>query len=331
MLGLNMRPLLVPACLFFAAIAPGQSVQPAAPNAVKLTKYILGVADLDKSYAFYHALGMDLQNNAATLAAKPNALNDALRGLVDVPPGTKFRNMMLKIPGAEFPIEVTEFTNMDVHAAKPRIQDPGASLLVLDVDDVDAALAAAKKTGGEVVTTGGSPVRRASGPGRVVTVKDPDGYYVELAQTMATGSGTGKVIGATFGSMVVQSSEKAAAFYRDQFGFTVKTNAWTSNFDANLGTPGAQVQTAEVTVPGTTLSWRFMEFKGVDRKPYTPRIPDPGAPAIGLQVRDIDAAIAAMKAAGGSSITQGGSVKLGSGKVGFVRDPNGLLVELAQN
>ena len=58
---------------------------------------------------------------------------------------------------------------------------------------------------------------------------------------------------------------------------------------------------------------------------------DPGAPAIGLQVRDIDAAIAAMKAAGGSSITQGGSVKLGSGKVGFVRDPNGLLVELAQN
>jgi len=331
MLGLNMRPLLVPACLFFAAIAPGQSVQPAAPNAVKLTKYILGVADLDKSYAFYHALGLDLQNNAATLTAKPNALNDALRGLVDVPPGTKFRNMMLKIPGAEFPIEVTEFTNMDVHAAKPRIQDPGASLLVLDVDDIDAALATAKKTGGEVVSTGGSPVKRASGPGRVVMVKDPDGYYVELAQTTATGSGSGKVIGATFGSMVVQSSEKAAAFYRDQFGFTVKTNAWTSNFDANLGTPGAQVQTAEVTVPGTTLSWRFMEFKGVDRKPYTPRIPDPGAPAIGLQVRDIDAAIAAMKAAGGSSITQDGSVKLGNGKVVFVRDPNGLLVELAQN
>jgi catechol 2,3-dioxygenase-like lactoylglutathione lyase family enzyme len=74
-----------------------------------------------------------------------------------------------------------------------------------------------------------------------------------------------------------------------------------------------------------------MEFKGVDRKPYTPRIPDPGAPAIGLQVRDIDAAIAAVKAAGGTSVTQGGNVKLGNGKVGFVRDPNGLLVELAQN
>ena len=250
---------------------------------------------------------------------------------MDVPPGTKFRNMMLKIPNAEFPIEVTEFTGMDVRPAKPRIQDPGASLLVLDVDDVDAALATAKKAGGEVVTTGGSPVKRASGPGRVVTLRDPDGYYVELAQTTDKASGSGKVIGATFGSMVVQSSEKAAAFYRDHFGFAVKTTAWSPNFDANLGTPGAQVQTAEVTVPGTTLSWRFIEFKGVDRKPYTPRIPDPGAPAIGLQVRDIDAAIAAVKAAGGSSVTQGGNVKLGNGKVGFVRDPSGILVELAQN
>jgi catechol 2,3-dioxygenase-like lactoylglutathione lyase family enzyme len=328
MLGLNMRPIFVSACLFFAALAPGQT---AAPNAVKLTKYILGVADLDKSYSFYHALGLDLQNNAPALTAKPNTLNDALRGLVDVPPGTKFRNMMLKIPNTEFPIEVTEFTAMDVRPAKPRIQDPGASLLVLDVDDVDAALASAKKTGGEVVTTGGSPVKRASGPGRVVTVKDPDGYYVELAQTTDAASGSGRVVGAGFGSMVVQSSEKAASFYRDHFGFAVKTNAWTSNFDANLGTPGAQVQTAEVTVPGTTLSWRFMEFKGVDRKSYAPRIPDPGARAIGLQVHDMDAAIAAVKAAGGASVTQGGNVKLGNGKVGFIRDPSGILVELAQN
>jgi catechol 2,3-dioxygenase-like lactoylglutathione lyase family enzyme len=326
-----MRSLFVSACLLFAAFAPGQTAQNSAANAVKLTKHILGVADLDKSYAFYHALGLNLQNNAPELTAKPNTLNDALRGLVDVPPGTKFRNMMLKIPGAEFPIEVTEFNGMDVHAAKPRIQDLGASLLVLDVDDVDAALATAKKAGGEVVTTGGSPVKRASGAGRVVTVKDPDGYYVELAQTTAAPSGSGQVVGATFGSMVVQSSEKAAAFYRDHFGFAVKTNAWTSNYDGNLGTPGAQVQTAEVTIPGTTLSWRFVEFKGVDRKPYAPRIPDPGAPAIGMQVRDIDAAIAAVKAAGGSSVTQGGNVKLGNGKVGFVRDPNGILVELAQN
>lgn len=327
MLGLNMRPILS-ACLLFAALAPGQT---AAPNAVKLTKYILGVADLDKSYAFYHALGLELQNNAPALTAKPNTLNDALRGLVDVPPGTKFRNMMLKIPNAAFPLEVTEFTAMEVHPAKPRIQDPGASLLVLAVDNLDAALAAAKKAGGEVVTTGGSPVKGIGRAARVITVRDPDGYYVELAQPTPTASGSGKVIGASFGSPVVQNVEKAASFYLDHLGFVGKTNVWTSNYSANLGTPGAQVRTADVTIPGTDLSWTFFEFKGVDRKAHTPRIPDPGAAGLGLQVSDIDAAIAAVKAAGGSSITQGGSVKLGNGKVGFVRDPSGILVELAQN
>ena len=327
-----MRPLFVSACLFFAALAPGQSAQPATPNAVKLTKYILGVADLDKSYAFYHALGLDLQNNAATLTAKPNALNDALRGLVDVPPGTKFRNMMLKIPGAEFPIEVTEFTGMDVHAAKPRIQDPGASLLTLAVDNLEAALATAKKFGGEVITTGGLPV---PGPGPAValrvTLKDPDGYYVQLVQLKATASGSGKVTGAPFGAMVVQDALKSAAFYRDQFGLARAITEWTDRHSANFGVPRAKVITASVYVPGSDLYWMFYEFKDVDRKPYTPRIPDPGAPGIGLQVRDIDAAIAAVKAAGGSSVTQGGNVKLGNGKVGFVRDPSGILVELAQN
>jgi len=325
-----MRPLFVSACLLFAALAPGQTVRPAVPNAVKLTKYILGVADLDKSYAFYHALGLDLQNNASVLTAKPNLLNDALRNLVDVPAGTKFRNMMLKIPNAEFPLEVTEFTAMEVHAAKPHIQDPGAALLVLAVDNIDAALAVAKKAGAEVVTTGGSPV--AGSVSRVIIVKDPDGYYLELAQAVgATPSGSGKVIGASFGLMVVQNAEKTASFYRDRFGLAAKTSEWTSGYDAALGTPGAQVRKAEVTIPGASLSWSFFEFKNVDRKPYTPRIPDPGAPAIGLQVRDIDAAIAAVKAAGGSSVTQGGSVKLGNGRVGFVRDPSGILVELAQN
>jgi len=323
-----MRPLIVCACLFVAGFAHGQTAQPPAPNAVRMTKYILGVADLDRSYAFYHALGMDLQNGAATLP-KPNTLAEMLLKLVDVPAGTKFRNMMLKIPSAPFPLEVTEFTGMDVHAAKPRMQDPGASLLVLAVDEVDAALALAKKAGAEVVTTGGSPVAENGGTSRAVTVRDPDGYYVELMQARGTPPGGGKIVGAIFGS-VVQDSEKAAALYKDKFGFTAKTTDWTSEHSRNAGTPGAQIRTNEVTIPGTDLPWMFGEFKGVDRKPYTPRIPDPGAPAIGLQVRDIDAAIAAVKAAGGFSVTQGGSVKLGNGKVGFVRDPSGILLELAQ-
>jgi catechol 2,3-dioxygenase-like lactoylglutathione lyase family enzyme len=311
------------ACLLLAALAPafGQATATSAtaPNAVRLTKYILGVADLDKSYAFYHALGLDLENGSTALN-KPNPLADALLKLVDVPPGTKFRNMMLKIPGADFSLEVTEFSNLELHAGRPRIQDPGASLFVLTVRDLVTALAAAKKAGGEVVTTSASPV---SG---VLIVRDPDGYYVEFQladpQLLAKAPAEAMVVGARFGS-VVPDAETAAHFYREHFGFEIKSSAWSA-------TPNAQMRTADATIPGTKLAWQFVEFKDIDRKPFRLRIPDPGAAALGLQVRDLDAATVAVKAAGGLVITQGGSAGLGGGKVGFVRDPNGILVELAQ-
>jgi len=151
-----MRTFTAFACLLTAAVAAGQSSQPAAGNGVRLTKYILGVADLDRTYAFYHALGLDLANGRTL--TKPNPLPDVLLKLVDVPSGTKFRNMMLKIPNTGFDLEVTEFSNLDLHPARPRIQDPGASLLVLAVGDLDAALATAKQAGAEYVTKGGVPV-----------------------------------------------------------------------------------------------------------------------------------------------------------------------------
>jgi predicted enzyme related to lactoylglutathione lyase len=324
-----MRPFFVVfACLLFATLGQSQAVPSAPPNAIRLTKYALAVTDLDRSYTFYHALGMDL-DGAATLK-RPSTLSEMLLKLVDVPSGTKFRNMMLKIPNAPFALEVTEFSNMELRPTKPRIQDPGASLLVLAVDNLDAALATAKNAGAEVVTMGGSPVAGVGRAARAVTLRDPDGYYVELVQPRGISSGSGKVIGAAFGSMVVEDSEKAAEFYRNQFGFTVKLNDWTSESSTILGRPGAQIRSADATIPGTNLSWEFLEFKDVNRKPYVPRISDPGAPAIGLQVRDIDAAIDAVKAAGGASITQGGSLRLGGGKVGFVRDPSGILIELTQ-
>src|SRR5271157_1516792 len=98
-----MRPFLL-VCLLFACLAAGQSDK---PNAVRLTKFILGVENLDRSYAFYHALGLELEN--AKVLDKPSPLPEMFSKLVDVPAGTNFRNMMLKIPNEPFTLEVTEF------------------------------------------------------------------------------------------------------------------------------------------------------------------------------------------------------------------------------
>jgi predicted enzyme related to lactoylglutathione lyase len=309
----------------------GQSAAP--PNAIKLTKYILGVADLDKSVAFYQALGIELQGKVG----QPQGLPEFLLKLVDVPQGTKFRNAMMKIPGADFALELTEFTGMELHPGRERIQDPGAALLILDVRSLDAAVTAAKRLGSEVVTTGGAPVAsRFNGrEGRAIQIKDPDGFYLELGQPPeplppTTASAGSNVIGAWFAS-TVEDSEKSAAIYRDNFGFDARMGTWTSTSMNMAGIPDAQRRNADLTIPRTTLRWRLLEMQGINRKPYRLRIPDPGAPAIGLEVRDLDAAAAAFKAAGGSVITQGGSIQLpDGGKVAFLRDPSGLLVEVAQ-
>jgi catechol 2,3-dioxygenase-like lactoylglutathione lyase family enzyme len=210
--------------------------------------------------------------------------------------------------------------------------------LVLTVRDIDAALAAAKKAGAAVVTEGGASL--GIGPNnatRAIFVRDPDSFYVEFIQPNplpATSAPAGtNVIGARFGS-VVADAEKAAQFYRDRFGLEAKVNAWTSN--ENLlklsGLSGGQLRNATVTVPGTTLAWSFFEFKTSDATPYRLRIPDPGAPAIGFQVRDLSAAFAALKASGGFVITTGdGRLQGPNGdSFAFTRDPNGILVELAQ-
>jgi catechol 2,3-dioxygenase-like lactoylglutathione lyase family enzyme len=317
-----MTPRFAPTLLILTGLSFAQTAP--APNARELTKYILGVDDLNRSYAFYHGLGLEFQNPNGQLG-DPAALAEPLLKLVDVPKGTKFRNMMLKIPNAPFALEVTEFTATELHPVEPYIQDPGASLFTLLVSDLDAAMKVAKRLGGEIATVGGAPV---PGPnGRTVVVKDPDGYYVQIQQASAPGGA--RIAGAQFAS-VVQDAEKAAAFYRDKLGFKTQINEWTSTFGPTAGVGKAEFRTVDATIPGTQVTWRFAEFRGVNRKPYTPKIPDPGAPAVGLQVRDLDSAVAAVKAAGGAVITQGGSVALGNGKVAFIRDPSGILVELAQ-
>ena len=80
--------------------------------------------------------------------------------------------------------ELVEFKDVDLKAVKPRLVDPGASLYILTVKDLDAVMQRVRKSGTPVVTAGGEPVTIDGDHGkmRAVVVKDPDGFFIELIQ-----------------------------------------------------------------------------------------------------------------------------------------------------
>ncbi len=325
-----MRFFLAGAILMATAFAE----QPAA-NAVRLSKYILTVSDLDKTYAFYHdALGIQLDGNVTELR-KPQPGSPANQ-ITGSPADSSFRNANTRIPGADFTFEFIELTGQPRSARHPRLQDPGASVLVLTVSDIDGALAAVKKAGGTVLTLGGEPLAPVAGAkSRAVMVADPDGFFIELLQpevAPVTSAPAGSMITGARWATGVQDAAKSAAFYRDKFGMEAKSLGVVK--DPQMlkvaGLDQGELRIQMIQVPGRAEVWEFFEFAGVDRKPVHFNVPDPGSLQLGFQVRDVDAAAGAYKSAGGAVVSKDGAIiRRPNGALALMQDPDGVYLEVA--
>src|ERR1700733_12704689 len=302
---------------------------------------IHSVTDLDKTVKFYRD-GLGLQpvgpgGKPMTAMPAPRALDEDLSKFTDTH-GAKFRNASFKIPGAAFELELTEFADAPRHAMTPHMQDPGAATLVLTVRDVDAALAGVKKTGGSVLSIGGAPMKIGpeTSKSRSVFVRDPDGFMLELAAIQplpkTTAPVDSNVVGGRIG-VTIKDTDQTMKFYHDVLGFETKPAAPAYDTNATIasliGAKGAHWRISSAHVPGSSVEIEMLEFKDVARKPFELRVPDIGSPAVSVHVKDVEAAMKSVVAGGGSIYTRGGEpVKLGPGVGVFVRDPNGLLIEL---
>jgi catechol 2,3-dioxygenase-like lactoylglutathione lyase family enzyme len=140
------------------------------------------------------------------------------------------------------------------------------------------------------------------------------------------------VIGGRIG-VTIKDTDQTMKFYHDVLGFETKpaAPAYATNktIASLIDAEGAQWRISSAKVPGTSVDFELLEFKDVARKPFDLRVPDPGSPAVSVHVKDVEAAMKAVAANGGSIVTRGGEpVKLGPAMGVFVRDPNGLLIEL---
>jgi catechol 2,3-dioxygenase-like lactoylglutathione lyase family enzyme len=324
------------------AIAAPPSTQDSPAAATGVRAIIHSVADLDKTVAFYRdGLGLQMVGNdgkPATKTPMPQTLDEDLSKFTDTH-GAKFRNASFKIPGAKFDLELTEFTNWPQRkTAVPHMQDPGAGTLVLIVRDVDAALAGVNKTGGSVLSIGGKPMKIGGeqSKSRSVFVRDPDGFMLELAAIQplpaTTAPAGSNVTGGRIG-ITIADTEQTMKFYRDVLGFETKPAkaefATDKTIASLIDAEGAHWRISSAHVPGSSVEFELLEFKDVKRAKFSLAVPDVGSPAVSVQVKDVRAAMEAVKAGGGSIVTAGGQpVKLGGGLGVFVKDPNGFLIEL---
>jgi catechol 2,3-dioxygenase-like lactoylglutathione lyase family enzyme len=312
--------------------------------AIGVRAIIHSVGDLDKTVKFYQdGLGLvpvGPGGKPVTTLPAPMPLDESLSKFTDTH-NAKFRNASFNIPGATFMLELTEFTGTPRKQGTqgtPHMQDPGAATLVLNVRDVDAALDGVKKNGGSVLSIGGEPMKMGgeTSKSRSVFVRDPDGFMLELAGIQplpkTTAPADSNVIGGRIG-VTIKDTDQTMKFYHDVLGFETKpaAPAYATNktIASLIDAEGAQWRISSAKVPGTSVDFELLEFKDVARKPFDLRVPDPGSPAVSVHVKDVEAAMKAVAANGGSIVTRGGEpVKLGPAMGVFVRDPNGLLIEL---
>ena len=320
---------------------------PQAAKVVSLGNLAHTVESLEKTVPFYRdVLGLELRGAAGRpdpLQAQPAAL-DADMSRFTATQGAKFRAAVFNIPNASFGLELTEFTGVARKAGVPRIQDPGAATLVLQVKDMETSMQKLKQAGARVVTIGGEPVNpsgNAASKMREVIVRDPDGFIVQLVRPdpLPAATSGGNVIGGSV-TLAIEDTDKSVAFYRQTIGFQARPSSQlaTNKVVADLiGLPGAQWRITHGNIPlttpgGTTLDFALIEYRGPERKPFILGAHDPGSPAFTMVVADIEAAVSGWKAAGGTVLTTGGTPVVrtnGAGNV-FVRDPNGLLWEFIQ-
>ena len=293
------------------------------------------VGDLDKALAFYRdGIGLDVQGTPAN--AEQNAPLRNMFGL----PDAQLRWMVGRPAGMRTGVEIVEIKRAEGKPLERRMQDPGAFTLILIVRELDPIVARLKTMGAPIVTTGGVPVDVPfNGRARGIVVKDPDGHFVELVQAPLGEAAPGASnITAVRVRLTVEDAGQTMRQYQ-QLGMAGTMNVMFESSAPVLKMFGmkadAQYRVATMDVPNAPKV-EFIDFKGVDRRTVRGNIQDPGSTRMQLQVRDVDAAIESLKAAGGAVVSTGGTtVDLpGRGgattKVAIVRDPNNLFLVLIQ-
>jgi catechol 2,3-dioxygenase-like lactoylglutathione lyase family enzyme len=334
-----------------SSMASAQGSAPAAATWQSTRLAFVGrvVGDLDRSVAFYKMLGFTQDP-----AANPQWRTDpVVEGLY----GTKgFTTRMAKMyvvnsdSHEHFVVYLREVKGIKRtdHRGDHTPWTPGAThfgLVVADADQVWANLSAAgllhaRSWDSKLIAPPGQT------KGMLAYITDPDGLDIEIIdQRPAVPAQNGRpaqaawLPGVNHMGVVILDSDKAKAFYTGVLGGVwPKTDSpWLKGdfYDSAVGGHGNILRFFNTSfpqeiAPDLHMNLELVEFQNRKTDPPHARITDIGVGYIGLQVPNLDAALAQVRAAGATVVSKPGIVTMRSGtREVMVRDPDtGVFLEL---
>jgi lactoylglutathione lyase len=330
-----MRTRFLVACSLLILATGARAAEPPPPGTIPPAGATTGFMhaihatnEVDKTLAFYtEVFGVKGQ---VVPFANPNVpiLTDS--------PGVTLRISMLRLPGNGTGYELTEFVGVKRTPGQAELSDPAAPHMKFLVRDIAPVVAAVKRLGAPILTTSKAPVAVDTSLGRVKAIffRDPDGYIVEAIEAPPPADAPeGNLIGSIMG-VTVSDLDTAAKFWTGVMGLQLKGDRRFSTDKAQLDLmglkPGASFRTVTSVIPGSRARIEFTEFKGMPRKPFSLRVPDPGAGGMAIRVAAIQQLLPRLKAEGYRVISKDGELVNWSPELRnvFVKDPDGLNLEL---
>ena len=335
---------------FLAVAAPAYAQSAPAPKA-QAQGHVVGMAfvgrsvsDLDKSVAFYKALGFT-QDMQANPAWRKDEITEQIYGIKGAK-GVETRMAKMAInsnqSGQVFNVYLREFRGLPRKKLSGYVAwEPGAThfgLVVPDANKLWAELKAkgllkARSWGGELIAPPGQTKKM------LAYLTDPDGIDIEIIdQRPATPGVDGKpgrpamTPGISHVGLIILDSDKARGFYETFMGAKLMgspTPEWLQGdfYDSAIGAHGNILRFfnegfPEARAPDKRLNLELVEFQNRKKPVQDYHAYDIATQYVGIEVDNLDAFLARAKAAGAKPVTEGVATMRSGTRVAIVRDPD---------
>lgn len=143
------------------------------------------------------------------------------------------------------------------------------------------------------------------------------------------------IIGAHHTSFTVADLDRSLEFFRDRLGLEVVFTREVRDdyFSRIVGLPGCVVKAALLRIPNSAHHIELFQYLVPAGQVYHPRPCDPGSAHLSLLVEDLPGLYEQLRTAGVGFLSAPVRIEAGPNRGGYgvyLRDPNGVLIELFQ-